>query len=318
MKALPIPSSPGWPSITQYEVTERLLGGPDGPLNRAPAELLERTEFLKRRIDDIVSGALVAEYAGRLKASRSIAMTGDGSWSVSFDGGGNASGAMTLANSGVGPGRYSMVTVDAKGRVISGQLLAGDDVPAHDWGKITTGKPTTLAGYGIADGASKAELQTAINNLVAGAPGALDTLKELSQALNNDASFATTVTNALAKKADKAATLAGYGIADALPLRPPLDATDLNAIIADGLYHQPANLNAANGKNWPVPQAGLLFVRADGEMVYQQYQAFADGGFWYRCRYQSAWSAWRQLVDAGAARPAGQLVTMFTDSPPPG
>ena len=31
------------------------------------------------------------------------------------------------------------------------RVLAASDIPALDWAKITTGKPTTLAGYGIAD-----------------------------------------------------------------------------------------------------------------------------------------------------------------------
>jgi len=41
---------------------------------------------------------------------------------------------------------------------------------------------------------------TQLNNLVGGAPGALDTLNELASALNNDANFATTVTNQIASK----------------------------------------------------------------------------------------------------------------------
>ncbi|WP_199406733.1 hypothetical protein [Chromobacterium sp. ATCC 53434] len=82
------------------------------------------------------------------------------------------------------------------------------------WGG--SNKPTTLAGYGIVDGASKTDLQTAVNNLVAGAPGALNTLQELAAALGNDASYAASVTKMLAGKADKATTLTGYGIADAM------------------------------------------------------------------------------------------------------
>ena len=73
-----------------------------------------------------------------------------------------------------------------------------------------------------------------INNVINSAPGALDTLKELSDALGADANFSTTVTNGLAAKAniadvytktevndflvdkaDVATTLAGYGITDA-------------------------------------------------------------------------------------------------------
>jgi hypothetical protein len=42
---------------------------------------------------------------------------------------------------------------------------------------------------------------TAISNLVAAAPGTLDTLNELAAALGDDANFSTTVTNSLALKA---------------------------------------------------------------------------------------------------------------------
>lgn len=48
---------------------------------------------------------------------------------------------------------------------------------------------------------SPTQLNTALDNLVAGAPGALNTLDELSAALGDDANFAATVTNALAGKA---------------------------------------------------------------------------------------------------------------------
>ena len=43
-------------------------------------------------------------------------------------------------------------------------------------------------------------VNTQINNLIANAPAALNTLDELAQALGDDASFATTVTNSLAEK----------------------------------------------------------------------------------------------------------------------
>jgi len=72
-------------------------------------------------------------------------------------------------------------------------------------------KSTTLGGYGIADAFTKdqanAAIAAAIAALVNSAPGALDTLKELSDALGGDPNFATTVLNALGLKADKATSL---------------------------------------------------------------------------------------------------------------
>lgn len=77
---------------------------------------------------------------------------------VTFTGDATGSGtgtvALTLSNTGVTAGTYPKVTVDAKGRVTSGTTLDSSDIPALDWSKITSGKPTTLAGYGITDGGS--------------------------------------------------------------------------------------------------------------------------------------------------------------------
>lgn len=58
--------------------------------------------------------------AAKLTNSRSLALTGDGTWTVNFDGSANASGALTLAGSGVTAGTYGSVTVDAKGRATAG------------------------------------------------------------------------------------------------------------------------------------------------------------------------------------------------------
>jgi|GEM_PF-1290377 len=93
-----------------------------------------------------------AATATKLATARTLSMTGDGTWSVSFDGSGNATGAMALANSGVSAGSYGSgtaiptLTVDSKGRVTA----AGSVTVTPAWASIT-GKPTTLAGYGVTD-----------------------------------------------------------------------------------------------------------------------------------------------------------------------
>lgn len=70
-----------------------------------------------------------------------------------------------------------------------------------------TGTPTAPTAASTANNtqlATTAFVKTAIANLVASAPGALDTLNELAAALGNDANFAATMTNALALKAQLA------------------------------------------------------------------------------------------------------------------
>lgn len=62
-------------------------------------------------------------------------------------------------------------------------------------------KPTTLGGYGITDGMTATEvaqaIKKAVDDLVNGSGSALDTLKELADALGNDPEFAATVGKAL-------------------------------------------------------------------------------------------------------------------------
>jgi len=139
------------PGIYQIELTDPVIGGPDGISNRQAKQLANRTSYLKQHVDDLESGTKAAGKASALATARTIAITGDGSWSVSFIGSANVSGTLTLANSGVVAGSYGKVTVNAKGLVTSGGNLAAADIPALDWSKIGSGKPTTLGGYGITD-----------------------------------------------------------------------------------------------------------------------------------------------------------------------
>ena len=67
--------------------------------------------------------------------------------------------------------------------------------------------PTAAAGTNTTQLANTAFVQAALAALVDAAPGALDTLNELAAALGNDPNFATTVTNGLAGKLEKASNL---------------------------------------------------------------------------------------------------------------
>lgn len=65
------------------------------------------------------------------------------------------------ANAAISAGTGTKITYDAKGLVTSSAALAATDIPNLDWSKITTGKPTTLSGYGIT--ASSADLSDAVS-----------------------------------------------------------------------------------------------------------------------------------------------------------
>ena len=66
-------------------------------------------------------------------------------------------------------------------------------------GTLTVSTPSNST-----DAASKGYVDAQVSAVLDGAPAALDTLNELAAALNDDANFATTVTNALATKLNKA------------------------------------------------------------------------------------------------------------------
>ncbi len=71
----------------------------------------------------------------------------------------------------------------------------------------TPSAPTATAGTNTTQLATTAFVSAALASLINSAPGALDTLKELADALGNDPNFASTVTTALATKLVKTANL---------------------------------------------------------------------------------------------------------------
>ncbi len=130
-----------------------------------------------------------------------------------FDPATKASKATTLAGYGI-TNAYTI-----------GQVDSALNLKAPLASPIFTGLPevpTAPAGSNSKLAANTAFVQKAVQDAITavmdGAPGALDTLKELATALGNDPNFSTTILTALNGKAAKATTLAGYGITDALAL----------------------------------------------------------------------------------------------------
>lgn len=98
-------------------------------------------------------------------------------------------------------------------------------------------------------------IDTAVNQLLGGAPAALDTLNELATALGNDADLATTIANDLALKLDKSGgTLSGQ---ITLPNNPT--AGTLQASTA--LYTEQTVAEAET--NWQIKSAAYTAVSGD-------------------------------------------------------
>ena len=72
------------------------------------------------------------------------------------------SGEVLNLKSGFPKGTYTKVQIDDYGRVVSGSTLSASDIPNLSWSKITTGKPTTISGYGITDAYTKTETDSKV------------------------------------------------------------------------------------------------------------------------------------------------------------
>lgn len=174
-----------------------------------------------------------AGTATTLQTARDISLTGDVTGTASaFNGSANASISATLANSGVSAGTYTKLTVDAKGRATSGTTLEASDIPTLTASKVSDfdtqvrssrldqmAAPTASVSLnsqkitGLADpsassdAANKGYVDSAVSNLVDGAPDLLNTLNELAAAINDDANYSTTLTTALSGKLAKSSNL---------------------------------------------------------------------------------------------------------------
>ena len=85
----------------------------------------------------------------------------------------------------------STVSTSGAATLASGSVTGNFSVA----GTLTVATPSNST-----DAASKGYVDTAVANVIDSAPGALDTLNELAAAINDDANFATTITNSIATK----------------------------------------------------------------------------------------------------------------------
>ena len=157
----------------------------------------------------LTSKVKAAAAADQLATARNIAIDGDATGNADFNGSKNITITLTLANTTVNAGTYTKVTVDAKGRVTAGEALVASDIPALTLAKITDAG--TLA----------AKSEVARTDLAAGLEADIAALESASHTHDNK-TVLDGITSAkieawdkVANKADKATTLAGYGITDA-------------------------------------------------------------------------------------------------------
>ena len=149
-----------WNAIQNKPDTLAGYGITDGVNVSEVVDKATANTILKLNADGKLAADVVgnADTASKLQAPAKIGVKGDDvvAAQVDFDGSLDADIEIVLSDTGVTAGTYSKVTVDAKGRVTGSAALVAEDIPDLDWAKIVSGKPDTLAGYGITDGVNKA------------------------------------------------------------------------------------------------------------------------------------------------------------------
>ena len=107
---------------------------PTNPLHAVTKEYTDRT----------LSKVPVGNIRGTIPSERFPAFTGEHIHSTS-------DGVFEIKPTGVTPGTYNKVTVNAKGLVVAGENVDESVLTNVPWTSITQDKPSTLEGYGITD-----------------------------------------------------------------------------------------------------------------------------------------------------------------------
>jgi len=144
---------------------------------------------------------------------------------------------------------------DAAGNAVS----FGDKLDMNN--NLVTNIGTAVSGT---DAANKSYVDNAVAGVINGAPGALDTLNELADAMGNDANFSTTVTNSIATNAAAIVT-ANSNIASNLAAI-GVNANDITALETDM-----ASANTAIGT-----KANTTYVDARETAITLAYESYAD------------------------------------------
>ena len=155
--------------------------------------------------------------------------------------------------------------IDVTGNITVSGTVDGVDIATRNtlFGGLTSSSGVLTNGVtattqGSSDNTTKvattAYVTTAISNLINNSPSALDTLKELSDALGSDANFSTTVTNSLATKLP----LAGGTLTGNLAINTGNSTNDLSATNIFRIMGNDVRITNAAGSE------GMIFAAADG------------------------------------------------------
>jgi len=125
------------------------------------------------------------------------------------------------------------ITSVTAGTGLTGGDTSGDVTITLDL-KDEDNMASNSASHAASQQSIKAYVDNEIANLIDSAPGALDTLNELAAAINDDASFHTTITNSIGTKLAKASNLSDLASASTARSNLGLGAAAVKAVATDG------------------------------------------------------------------------------------
>jgi len=200
------------------------------------------TQLTQEQVEDFVNGVLTA--------GSNVSLTYD-----------DAAGTLTVASTDT---VYTLPSASVT--VVGGVELA------------TTAETTT--GTDTARAVTPAGVQAAIDALIGGAPGALDTLNELAAAINDDASYASTITTALGLKATLASptftgTVAIPNVADleAAVVANTAKATNVSTNLATTTSTTTAIITSSDGTDATIPVATTSVGGVMSKAIFDEHTA---------------------------------------------
>lgn len=197
-----------------------------------------------------------------LQTTRTISLTGDASWSVSFNGSGNATGALTLANTGVTAGTYTKVTVDTKGRITAATLLSSSDV-------------TNALGYTPLVNTGKAVDSSLLNGLVQTSNATANTImaRDASGNAAINLLFGTATSARYADLAEKYTTDNEYPVGTVIAIansdiqEEATASTTYGQLCVGVISENPAYLMNSDSNGQPIALKGRVPVRVVGTII---------------------------------------------------
>ncbi|SMB82392.1 Phage tail fibre repeat-containing protein [Pasteurella testudinis DSM 23072] len=167
--------------------------------------------------------------------------------------------------------------------------------------------PTAAATTNTDQIATTKFVKTLIAQLVGSAPAALDTLQELAAAMGNNANLSANLLNEIGKKATKATTLSGYGIADFVLKK--LTTEDLDTVKVAGSYYRDDNAGATAALHYPEVKAGVLEVRKSTYGWLQEYTIWDSNRRYIRNTTSTgSFASWKR-IDALDSVPTSRTLT---------